>query len=111
MRTLDGVKMTVFETSENGIVNEDTIFRFSQVDDVVTAKYSGGKIIQGFLVGKINGANLEFSYCQMQLDGVLDCGLSFCQLSIDKNGKFLLKENFEWKTRPGEFGINIFQEI
>jgi hypothetical protein len=110
--SLNGVKMNVIKTADNGIVNHDTIFRFSQKENVVSAEYQGGKILKGFLVGKLQTQNqLEFSYCQLQRDGKLDNGLSLCQLSKNKEGKLILIEHFEWKSRPGEFGTNIFQEL
>ncbi len=109
---LDTLKMNVVKTAENGVVNHETIFVFSQKGDVISAEYSGGKIRQGFLVGKFLAENqLTFSYCQIQLDGKLDNGLSTCELSRNENGKVTLTEHFEWKSRPGEFGTNIFQEI
>lgn len=110
--TLDGIKMNVITTAENGVVNHETIFHFSQKDGIVSAEYQGGKISKGFLVGNLPTQNqLEFSYCQMQIDGKLDNGVSTCQLSKNENGKITLTEHFEWKSRPGEFGINVFQEL
>ncbi|MBA3958293.1 MAG: hypothetical protein H0X51_07880 [Parachlamydiaceae bacterium] len=104
--------MNVVKTAVNGVVNQDTIFFFSQKENVVSAEYQGGKILKGFLIGKLSAQNqLEFSYCQMQLDGKLDNGLSSCQLSKNDEGKLILIEHFEWKSRPGEFGTNIFQEL
>ena len=43
---LNNVKMNVIKTAENGVVNDLTIFTFSQVQNFVTAIYSGGKIFQ-----------------------------------------------------------------
>ena len=107
---LDRIKMNVIKTAENGVVNHETIFHFSQKDEIVSAEYQGGKILKGFLVGKLSIQNqLEFSYCQMQVDDKLDNGVSICQLSKNENGKIILTEHFEWKSRPGEFGVNIFQ--
>lgn len=110
--SLDSVKMNVIKTAETGVVNHETIFLFSQKEGVVSAEYQGGKIRKGFLVGNLSEENeLQFSYCQMQLDGKLDNGLSTCQLSKNENGKLILTEHFEWKSRPGEFGTNVFQEL
>mgnify|MGYP001274420294 CR=1 FL=1 len=110
MFSLQNIKMNVVETSPNGVVNKDTIFVFNQTDKCVTAKYSGGKIEKGFLVGAIDDDILNFSYCQLQTDGALDNGVSSCKLSVGKDEKITMTEFFEWKSRPGEFGINIFQE-
>ncbi len=109
---LDNVKMNVIQTADNGIVNHETIFLFSQNKNTISAKYAGGKILMGFLVGKFTTDNqFAFSYCQMQTDGTLDNGVSLCELSKNESGKIILTEHFEWKSRPGEFGTNIFQEI
>ncbi|MFZ6010249.1 MAG: hypothetical protein ACOYXT_07845 [Bacteroidota bacterium] len=109
--SLDNIKMTVIQTDPNGIVNDETIFIFSQQQDVVHGAYAGGKINKGFLVGKSDGQTLNFSYSQLQTNGELDCGLSTCELTRNETGKIILTERFEWKSRPGEFGVNIFMEI
>jgi hypothetical protein len=103
--------MHVVHTSERGVVNKDTIFDFVQNNNEVYAEYSGGQIVRGFLVGLMGNNNLKFSYCQLQLDGKLDCGTSFCEVSRDENKKIRLIEHFEWASRPGERGINIFEEV
>lgn len=109
--SLDGVRMNVVKTADNGVVNHETIFVFSDDGMCVTAEYAGGKILKGFLVGKIQSGKLLFSYCQMQLDGKLDNGVSECELAKNSDEKITLTEHFEWKSRPGEFGVNVFQEL
>ena len=111
MLTLDKVKMTVIQTAENGVVNKDTLFYFTQEGNVVQAEYAGGMIKKGFLIGQIADYVLRFSYCQLQTDGVLDNGVSSCELSVGDTGKIMMLEHFEWKSRPGETGVNVFQEI
>jgi hypothetical protein len=111
MLTLDKVKMAVIQTAENGVVNKDTIFYFTQEGNVVQAEYVGGKIKKGFLIGQIAAQVLRFSYCQLQTDGILDNGVSSCELSVGDTGKIMMLEYFEWKSRPGETGLNVFQEI
>jgi hypothetical protein len=108
---LDKIKMNVIKTSENGVVNSDTIFSFLQSGNFVSAEYVGGKIKKGFLVGLMRNDELKFNYCQMQTDGTLDNGASVCKLSVNENGKIILTENFEWKSKPGVMGTNIFQEL
>ncbi|MGX1930151.1 hypothetical protein [Flagellimonas sp. 2504JD4-2] len=108
---LDKIKMTVVETAENGVVNDQTVFEFKQKNNFVEAKYEGGKILAGFLVGVLKDNTLKFSYCQLQTDGVLDNGTSNAELELSANGKIRLIEHFEWSSRPGETGINVFEEI
>lgn len=107
---LDNVKMNVVETSGNGVVNELTIFSFSQTDNVVSATYSGGQIVKGFLVGLMDNNKLRFSYCQLQVDGKMDNGTSECDILIE-NGKIRLVEHFQWASRNNETGINVFQQL
>jgi len=109
--SLNKIKMTVIKTSENGVVNKDTIFAFTQTEDLVTAEYAGGQIKKGFLVGNISERKLKFSYCQIQNDGKFDNGISSCELFRNDKGKIRLTEHFEWKSRPGEMGINVFEEL
>jgi hypothetical protein len=110
--SLDRIVMNVVKTDAVGVVNHETVFHFSQQDDVVTADYAGGKILRGFLVGKINEENqLDFSYCQLQVDGKLDNGASHCEVSTNENGKVILTEHFEWASRSDEYGTNVFQEL
>ncbi len=102
--------MNVIVTAPNGIVNAQTIFEFSQLEEVVTAVYAGGQIQKGFLVGILKNEQLRFTYCQLQLNGQLDNGTSDCMLAME-NGKLRLIEHFNWGTRNGESGVNIFQQI
>lgn len=111
MISLDGVRMNVIETAATGVVNQDTVFHFSQTGNTVSSEYSGGKVVKGFLVGKRTGNGLSFSYCQLQVDGKLDNGISACEIIRHSNGKIRMIEKFEWKSRPGETGVNIFEEL
>jgi hypothetical protein len=110
MISLNNIKMNVIKTSENGVVNNETIFNFQQHGTLVHANYSGGQIEKGYLVGKMSYKQLKFTYCQVQIDGTLDTGKSTVEIEIF-NKKIRLIEHFEWASRPGVYGINIFQEL
>ena len=103
--------MKVIETAATGVVNEETIFHFSQKDQYVEAHYKGGKIRSGSLIGILNKDKLEFCYCQIQTDGTMDHGSSNSILSLHSNGKKRLVEHFKWGSRPGETGTNVFEEV
>ncbi len=105
---LHNIKMNVVETAGNGVVNQDTIFMFNQKGNRVTARYSGGKVERGFLVGKLNKDQLQFNYAQEHNDGNIAGGESTCQLSINSNGKMQLIENFRWGQGIGR---NVFQQL
>ena len=109
--TLDNVKMNVIKTAQNGVVNELTIFTFSQNGNFVSATYSGGAIFKGYLVGTIDHEKLVFSYCQLQTDGKTANGESECDISIGENGKIKLIEHFKWASKNNDTGVNVFQEL
>ena len=108
---LNNLKMNVIQTAPNGVVNDLTIFTFSQADNFISASYAGGQIFKGYLVGTLHNDKLLFSYCQLQNDGKMDNGQSECALSIGGNGKIRLTEHFEFASRENGQGINVFQEL
>ncbi len=103
--------MNVIKTAPNGVVNNQTIFTFSQKENLVSASYAGGKIQQGYLVGYLTRDKLFLSYSQFQVDSKMDNGQSVCDLSLDENKKIVLTETFSWFSRDNEGGINVFREI
>ncbi len=109
--SLDKVKMNVIKTAANGVVNSQTVFTFSQNENLVSASYTGGKIQQGALVGYLTNDKLFFSYFQLQVDGKIDNGQAVCDLTFDEHNKIILTENFNWSSRENEKGVNIFREI
>jgi hypothetical protein len=109
---LHNIKMNVIQTANNGIVDSATIFHFEQEANKVNARYSGGRIDHGYLVGQLNGKTLRFVYCQLRITGELDHGESECILSVQESGKLQLEENFRMETDGStETGKNIFTEL
>ena len=108
--SLNDLVMNVTVTSNNGVVNKDTIFRFSQNDSVITASYSGGKIVTGYLIGKIIESNLHFRFIQIDLANNIDSGQSVCEIKKTDDGRIQLVEHFEWDSINGK-GINIIEQI
>jgi len=85
--SFDKVKMNVIKTAPNGVVNSQTIFTFSQKENLVSASYAWGPVRQGFLVGYLNGEKLFFSYCQLQVDGKLTMAILFATFRLMKANK------------------------
>jgi hypothetical protein len=105
------IRMNVITTAPNGIVNSDTIFDFTQDKELVSAKYSGGKIRKGYLVGNVKNNRLHFSYCQIRTNAMMDHGTSVCEISYEDD-RLILTEKFEMSSEKGkEIGVNIFKEI
>lgn len=102
--------MRVVSTAEAGEVNLDTLFEFTQDASVVSARYVGGQIRLGFLVGTMRDQELRFRYAQVDSSGRLDGGSSTCEIGRLEDGRIQLVEHFEWDSREGS-GTNIFEEV
>ncbi|MCM3874731.1 MAG: hypothetical protein ND895_28895 [Pyrinomonadaceae bacterium] len=107
--SLDGVRMRVVSTAEGGEVNPETLFEFAQDGLVVSARYSGGKVRLGYLVGTMSADVLRFRYAQVDDSGRLDGGHSTCEIGRMVNGRIQLVEHFVWDSRVGS-GTNVFEE-
>lgn len=108
--SFEGVRMHVTQTDPNGVVNADTYFDFSQHEDVVEARYAGGGVQVGYLVGVLNDHTLTFRYAQLDQSGQLDGGASTGEVQRLPDGRLQLIEHFEWASRDG-VGTNVFEEI
>jgi len=108
--TLNGVRMNVVASAESGVVSSETIFHFEQQGNLVSARYRGGKIIDGYLIGRLEGATLTFRFVQADTGDSLDSGQSTAILEQSETGKLRLIEHFKWATRDGS-GVNIFEEF
>jgi hypothetical protein len=106
--SFDKKKMNAVKTAPNGVVNLETIFHFKEVDEVITAEYSGGRIKHGYLVGKVIEGKLAFQYSQLQDDGEKDSGHSVCDIIVLPDGRIQLVEHFVWSEGTG---TNIIEEI
>lgn len=108
--SLDKIQMRVVLTADSGEVNTETLFEFTQNDSIISAKYAGGRVRLGYLVGKIIGTKVNFRYAQIDIEGRIDSGHSVCEVSQTAAGQISLLEHFQWDSREGE-GINLFEEI
>lgn len=108
--SLDGIQMRVVSTADTGTANAKTLFRFTQVGEVVSASYSGGEVRLGYLVGVISPEGLRFRYVQLDMEGRLDGGYSTCEISRTHDGRIRLTKHFNWDAREGS-GTNVFEEL
>jgi hypothetical protein len=107
---LGGRRMCAISTGAEGVVSSDTILNFEQIGNVVSARYRGGTIVDGYLIGLQDTSNVRFRYVQVDVDGHLDSGVSTGTIERLNDGRLRLIEHFQWITRPGA-GTNIFEEI
>jgi len=110
MIDLDGRSMFVSSTAATGVVGGDTRLDFRQRGERVWARYAGGSVTRGWLVGRCVGDRLLFRYAQREGDGAIHGGQSVCDVEYVSAGRVRIIEHFAWSTRPGS-GTNIFDEL
>jgi hypothetical protein len=102
--------MRPVSSSGKGEISSDTLFTFSQRDNLVHARYSGGSVRLGVLVGTRSGNRLAWRYAQMDQAGRLDGGHALCELRSLADGRLALVEHFTWESRAGS-GTNLLEQI
>lgn len=107
---LDGLTLFVSSTADTGVVGAATQLQFMQRGDRVAARYSGGRVLRGWLVGRCAGDTLRFRYAQREDGGDIQAGRSVCDLEQLADGRVRIIEHFTWSTRPGS-GVNVFDEV
>jgi len=107
---LDGLTLYVSSTASNGVVGGDTRLHFTQKGSRVLARYGGGSIRRGCLVGTIEGETLRFRYTQLEANGEIHGGNSVCDLVTLPDGCTRIIEHFTWRTRDGS-GDNVFDQV
>jgi hypothetical protein len=106
---LAGVRMRTASSADTGVVSGETELVFEQMGSIVSARYRGGSIVDGYLIGRLEGMAFSFRYVQADLTGGLDAGVSKGVFERLSDGRLRLTENFQWTTRP-EAGTNVFEE-
>ena len=97
--------------SENGETSNDTVFHYQQTGNILTAEYSGGRIIQGHLIGLVDSlGNIDMRYHQVNDNGELMTGI--CRSIPERlpNGKIRLHESWEWTSGDRSKGKSIIEE-
>lgn len=108
----DGRRFIPKMNSENGEVNEQTIFTYHQKGKLLWAEYSGGNILKGFLIGtvSING-ELDFVYHHMNQVMRVKTGKCHSVPTILEDGKIELSEKWEWTSGNYSEGESLLVEV
>jgi hypothetical protein len=107
---LDGAVMYVSSTDDRGVVDAKTRLYFIQKGSRVFARYAGGRVKRGCIVGTISESELVFRYTQLEGSGQIHCGRSVCEVQWSEEAGLRVIEHFTWSSRCGG-GTNIFAEI
>lgn len=97
--------------TDNGETSGDTVFHYRQTGTILTAAYSGGKILQGHLIGLVDAAgNIDMRYHQVNDKGELMTGMCRSTPELLSNGKIRLHEIWEWTSGDCSKGQSIIEE-
>jgi hypothetical protein len=108
--SLEGRRFRGAGTTGTGEVGEGTLFEYHERDGVVWARYEGGAVRLGFLVGTREGDRLEFRYSQVNERGETSSGRCSTTISALPDGRLRLDERWAWESRPGD-GTSAVEEV
>ncbi len=98
--------------SKNGEVSNEVLFLYQQTQNIISANYSGGSIVQGHLLGLVdeNGV-INMRYHQVNHQGEIMTGQCISTPEIMYNGKIRLYEQWQWTSGDFSKGTSILEEI
>lgn len=100
------------ESSSSSQTGEDTIFKYEQIGNMVTATYSGGDIRFGQIIGHVDEDGiLDMRYQHMNRDNELVTGYCKTTPVILPGGKIRLHEKWRWTCGHREKGWSILEEM
>ncbi len=103
-RTLVGV------ANEGGDVDGDTRFHFQQDGDRIAARYAGGDIVDGYLVGTLDGHRWDIRYVQLTADGETASGHSVGDVELTADGRVRVEDEWVWESKDGG-GTSVLEEV
>ena len=107
--SLDGRRFTPIARADAGEAGTDTVFEYNEDDGLVWARYGGGEIRLGFLVGLRDGERLDFRYSHVNGAGETANGRCSSMISLDEAGRLVLSETWSWESKPGH-GTSVLRE-
>ena len=107
---LEGRRFRDVTDDHAGDVGANTIFEYHQDGDIVWARYAGGSIKLGLLVGTRDADTLSFRYCHLTADGQTANGHCTSTITELADGRLECRERWQWESRPG-VGTSIIREL
>lgn len=98
--------------SSTGEVSSETVFRYRQEANLVTAEYEGGEIVFGTLIAVANEDGvLEMRYQHLNKAGELMTGECTSTPEILTDGRLRLHEKWQWTCGDKEKGESVIEEV
>jgi hypothetical protein len=94
---------------EAGEASAATVFEYHEDEGVVWARYHGGAVRLGFLVGTREGDRIDFRYSQLNESGETANGHCSTSVSVLPDGRLRLSEDWVWESKPGG-GTSVVEE-
>ena len=105
-------KFSPVSNSDNGEVDNETIFHYRQEGNVLTCNYQGNLIQKGQLMGLVDTeGNIEMRYHQVNVNGELMTGICQSSPEIMNNGKVRLHEKWQWTSGDLSKGESVLEEL
>lgn len=108
---LDGRHFRDVTADHQGDVGQDTVFDYrEEPDGVVHARYAGGSVRLGFLVGTRSNTDLEFRYSHVTETGEIASGYCRSRIECLEDGRLRMHERWEWTSKQGT-GTSVIEEL
>ena len=91
-------------------MSEETLFEYAEAGGIVHARFAGGAIRLGFLVGTRDGDRLSFRYAQLRADGTTATGRCESEIETLPDGRVRLRETWRWESHEGA-GTSVVDEV
>lgn len=109
--SLDGRTFADVTSDHAGDVGADTRFAYNEeADGTVWARYSGGTVRLGYLVGTRAGDDLDFRYSHVTTSGATASGHCRSRATMTVDGLIELHERWAWESQPGT-GTSVVREV
>jgi len=97
--------------SKNGETSSETVFQYTQIGNILTSEYSGGKIKKGHLIGLVDeNGHIDMRYHQVNINDEIMTGICKSKPEILENGKIRLHESWQWTSGDKSNGESIIEE-
>ena len=98
--------------TSSGEVSEETTFYYQQNGSVISARYEGGNIREGNLLGEVEpDGTIQMSYQHWNIDDEFRAGICTSRPERLANGKIRLYESWEWTNGIEGRGQSIIEEV